>query len=1003
MLPTRVCNKQSNLTLGNPDEWDAEYPNKQVSVPTGAFTMYYKIDEEAEEIEVAIKATTDNYVAVGMRAASSRGVPPPRSGPTGAPATSEGAAPASEGAASEGAATTSAPASEGEPTPEAEGGDTEKKEGEGYEMEGEKKEGYETEGESEGEGVSEGTAEGAPVASEGAPVASEGAPVASEGAASEGAASEGEGAPTGVCGVGNATIALMDDFVLLFPEEKETNKTGNKTGNGRRLLFSMPRLEAEAEELLAMPRRMSPGRHLAEDGAEAEQFPSDPTKPVLTYFGPPGCHNPLVDNPSAHPMINQDIVVGYARGEAFRIQDSFTPSRARPLPDVYFGGQDDILDAVGKEENGTTYLKYRRALQTDDMDGDFCIVRNTIYLMIYAYGQPADVYTHIPDSSLETGRASNKAFYGRDELKFHGGGIGASYEGRGVFGQVDFFAEPTADGEGGCAPSALDGYDCSLEVIPGQYVLNWRLEEDGVALAAEATGTGYVALAWPSQAGQMVGAEAVIGWTDDDGEGVVEMYDLNDKSVDAVVATNGSFEIADASVEEADGKTVLRFTRRFDDVFTAAGAIDLLAAFSSDSDALAYHTARQGFAVSFSGDATEGAEEEGEAVQGQVASDTVANVGTGESSVNSTLRGSENGGCLISSLEGYDCMLAALEPAFYIHWAVDGDTLRMAGEAQGSGYCSVAFPSTPGQMIGSQAVIGWAGADEQVGVYALTSQATPGIVPSTELAIFDESVEEVDGKTIVRFSTAFDDNLVPDAENPLLVAFHPETDGIAYHGAATRRAITVNFASGASAVEAVEDLSSYWKAHGILMTIGWGILIPVGIIAARTMKDKAPVWFYVHVVGNTLGLILAAVGFGMAIVKFDREDSFRHRQVGIAAMVIGLFQPLNAFVRPHPGAPWREQWEYVHWTLGRVAVGLAVWNIFTGLDEYEFLAEVGSKKYHVMYGLLLACLFVVYLAAEARAQRIASRKRDYELNQRVLVLEKHTATSAGIQMEYKEA
>eukprot|EP00803_Ostreobium_quekettii_P011040 evm.model.scf_763.2 EVM.evm.TU.scf_763.2 scf_763:13070-19189(+) len=996
MLPTRICNRQSNLTLGNPDEWDEEYTNKQTSVPSGVFAVYYQIDEEAAEIEFAIKAATDNWVAVGMRAASIRGATPPAASTT---------APTSEGEpTAEGEATSEAePTSEGEPTPEVEGGEGTDAYGEGgekkedYDMEEEKKE-NESESESEGAAAaSEGAvSEGAPVVSEGA--ASEGAPVASEGApvASEGAASEGSGNGGGVCAAGNASTALRDDFVLVMEDGEVANKT-----NGRRL-FAMPILDREVEEVVTS-RRVFPGRHLAQDaadseseavseaGADSEGEPSTGgTGPTLTYFGEGKCRNPLVDNPAAHPMINQDIVVGYAKGNAFRIQDSFTPSRARPLPDVYFGGVDDILDAVGKEEDGMTYLKYRRALQTDDQAGDFCIIEDTIYLMIYAYGQPEDVYTHIPNSSLETGRASNKAFYGRDELKFHGGGIGASYEGRGVFGQVDFFAAPSAAGEGGCAASSLEGYDCMQEVIPGQYVLNWRVEEDGVALAAEATAAGWVAVAWPSSPGQMVGSEAVIGWTGDGGD-VIEMYDLNGKSVDAVVTTEGTFEISDSSIEEVDGKTVLRFTRKFDDAFLLEGPHDLLAAFHTDSDGLEYHSGRQGFSVSFAGG------EAAEAVDQVAGGVVVSNVASdASSSADTALSGTEGSGCLLSTLEGYECMLEALPSSMNIHWAVEGDVLRLAGEATGAGYVAVGFAETPGQMVGGLAVIGWAGTGgDQVGVYALTSKADAGIVPSTDLEIFDESVEEEDGTTVVRFSTMFDDDLLPDAENPMLAAFHPDTDGIAYHGPTSKTSVALNFATGSSAVESVEDLSRYWKTHGILMTVGWGILIPLGVIVARTMKDQAPHWFYFHMVANSLGLVLATAGFALALVKFDREDNFRHRQVGISAMVLGFLQPLNAFIRPHPGTAWRDQWEWVHWTVGRVALGLAIWNIFTGLDEYEFLEEVGSKKYHVMYGLLLACLFVAYLAAEGRAQKVADRKRDKDVLQRITMLEKHAAGAGG--------
>ena len=85
------------------------------------------------------------------------------------------------------------------------------------------------------------------------------------------------------------------------------------------------------------------------------------------------------------------MIVGYARvvdGEQyFRIQDSFTPSRSRPLPDFNFGGQDDISDAIGwQTADGQTLLKFRRSMRAPTA-GDDCILPGVGYRAIYAVGQ----------------------------------------------------------------------------------------------------------------------------------------------------------------------------------------------------------------------------------------------------------------------------------------------------------------------------------------------------------------------------------------------------------------------------------------------------------------------------------------------------------------------------------------------------------------------------------------------------------------------------------------
>ena len=88
---------------------------------------------------------------------------------------------------------------------------------------------------------------------------------------------------------------------------------------------------------------------------------------------------------------SQDMIIGYARQvdgvQYFRIQDSFTPSRSRPLPDFVFGGQDDITDAIGMQlDSGKTVLKFRRPLETG-ANGDFCILPGVKFRTIYALGQ----------------------------------------------------------------------------------------------------------------------------------------------------------------------------------------------------------------------------------------------------------------------------------------------------------------------------------------------------------------------------------------------------------------------------------------------------------------------------------------------------------------------------------------------------------------------------------------------------------------------------------------
>ena len=68
-----------------------------------------------------------------------------------------------------------------------------------------------------------------------------------------------------------------------------------------------------------------------------------------------------------------DVVMGQARGNRFRILDYYTRDRATPRLDSFYGGDDDITAAVGREVNGVTSIKFRRPLSTGrGLELDYC-------------------------------------------------------------------------------------------------------------------------------------------------------------------------------------------------------------------------------------------------------------------------------------------------------------------------------------------------------------------------------------------------------------------------------------------------------------------------------------------------------------------------------------------------------------------------------------------------------------------------------------------------------
>ena len=69
------------------------------------------------------------------------------------------------------------------------------------------------------------------------------------------------------------------------------------------------------------------------------------------------------------------------------------------------------------------------------------------------------------------------------------------------------------------------------------------------------------------------------------------------------------------------------------------------------------------------------------------------------------------------------------------------------------------------------------------------------------------------------------------------------------------------------------------------------------------------------------------MGLGFAYAGWDTEYTV-HRNLGLAATVLGLTQPTALVLRPKKGAPLRQAWEYWHHWVGRVAAVLAIANIY---------------------------------------------------------------------------
>ncbi|CAN6978385.1 unnamed protein product [Brassica rapa subsp. trilocularis] len=126
------------------------------------------------------------------------------------------------------------------------------------------------------------------------------------------------------------------------------------------------------------------------------------------------------------------------------------------------------------------------------------------------------------------------------------------------------------------------------------------------------------------------------------------------------------------------------------------------------------------------------------------------------------------------------------------------------------------------------------------------------------------------------------------------------------------------------------------RIHGLVNTVSWGILMPIGVMAARYMKTYEtldPTWFYVHVVCQLTGYLaglLGGLGTAIYMARHTGMRSTAHTVIGILIFCLGFLQILALKARPGKDHKYRTYWNWYHHTMGYVVVVLSVYNIYKG-------------------------------------------------------------------------
>ncbi|KAI3907347.1 hypothetical protein MKW98_010697 [Papaver atlanticum] len=211
----------------------------------------------------------------------------------------------------------------------------------------------------------------------------------------------------------------------------------------------------------------------------------------------------------------------------------------------------------------------------------------------------------------------------------------------------------------------------------------------------------------------------------------------------------------------------------------------------------------------------------------------------------------------------------------------------------------------------------------------------------------------------------------------------PLTDGNpgvhTFSGANLQSMGSLDFQSGQQSSGGVDSRTKRRNVHGVLNAVAWGILMPVGAIAARYLRvfnSMDPAWFYIHIATQTSAYIIGVAGWATGL-KLGSESSGiqhnAHRNIGIALFVLGTLQVFALLLRPKPDHKYRSYWNIYHRLTGCVVILLSIINIFKGFD----ILEPEKKWKNAFIGVLIG-LAVIAVLLEAFTWYIVLKRKKSE-------------------------
>ncbi|KAI4356317.1 hypothetical protein L6164_000349 [Bauhinia variegata] len=320
----------------------------------------------------------------------------------------------------------------------------------------------------------------------------------------------------------------------------------------------------------------------------------------------------------------------------------------------------------------------------------------------------------------------------------------------------------------------------------------------------------------------------------------------------------------------------------------------------------------------------------------------------------------------------------------YLHYTYDSSNSSLsfafiAAPAKSDGWISWAINPTGDGMAGAQALVAFKNDGVMtVNTYNISSYSS--ILPSKlSFDVWDMKAEESDG--VMRILAKVKVPTKAETLNqvwqvgPSVIAGFPGKHGFEQANLQSKGTLSLNgeqssFSSG------VDSRMRKKNIHGILNTVSWGILFPLGVIFARYVKhfpSADPAWFYMHVSCQVSAYAIGVAGWATGLKLGSELEGIQysgHRNIGITLFCFATLQIVALFLRPNKDHKFRIYWNIYHHSVGYSTVVLGIINIFKGFEILNV-----EKKWKSAYIVVIAALGGIAILLEVITWILVLRRK----------------------------